>query len=491
MSHFLKKLSRILITGVLLVGGAWFTNAASAQTPPEPIQINVPIPGAGLEAVAEGAVRGVVPGLTAYIGLVYNFLISIVGLVAGTMIMIGGYQYLTAGGDAARVGAAKTRIGNAVIGLVLALGSFLLLNTINPDLVTFKPLDIKPVKTELITHPWCEDLEKEGATVTQITKHTNVSGAFCGDIGEYKPTLKQGDKIKQGESAYCIYRGKEPFKTAYTDDEIKKAKGIGAEQRMAQLCMQGAWNVQKLAEEARKIKSGGKQDPKVFFATPIACQYLSPDSPKFSLLGFTVLNDSVCDSWWQQAKQITDSLPADKNKRVAYCDYYSEGRSCFEILIDCKDSSLDYSGTYNAPKSCKKACPLGYSDKGKEGGAASKYCYTPHTPYSGRPLPETASQCDKDYYKGAECEGYMEAPYPVWTENGKVVSASKSSLAAKIPLIGRLWKKTDRDLKDWVGALNGTCTANLCGFNLDRGGCSYSGDTALWISRGTGTCANK
>lgn len=91
-----------------------------------------------------------VTDLSDYIGVVYRYSVSIAGLIAGIMIMIGGLQYLVARGDAGRVTKAKERISNAIIGLVLVLGAYLLLQTVNPDLVLLRLPKIPVVKPVVI-----------------------------------------------------------------------------------------------------------------------------------------------------------------------------------------------------------------------------------------------------------------------------------------------------------------------------------------------------
>jgi hypothetical protein len=54
------------------------------------------------------------------------------------MIMVGGYMYMTSAGNSASTGKAKGIITDALIGLILALCSWILLNTINPDLNIIK-----------------------------------------------------------------------------------------------------------------------------------------------------------------------------------------------------------------------------------------------------------------------------------------------------------------------------------------------------------------
>ncbi len=75
-----------------------------------------------------------------YIKAIYKYAIGIVGILATIVLMFGGIIWITAGGNAERVGNAKAWIGAALTGLVLALTSYLILNTINPSLVTFEPI---------------------------------------------------------------------------------------------------------------------------------------------------------------------------------------------------------------------------------------------------------------------------------------------------------------------------------------------------------------
>lgn len=71
-----------------------------------------------------------------YISAVYSFAIWAVGIAALLMISIGAFMYLTSAGNNAAMSSAKGVITDALIGLVLAMLSWLLLYIINPDLVS-------------------------------------------------------------------------------------------------------------------------------------------------------------------------------------------------------------------------------------------------------------------------------------------------------------------------------------------------------------------
>lgn len=95
--------------------------------------------------------------LPKYIIAVYNVALAVVILSAVLMVSIGGFMYLTSAGNTSSMGTAKGIIFDALIGLVIALAAWLLLNVINPDLVnvTINGLSVNPsaLPTAPITAP--------------------------------------------------------------------------------------------------------------------------------------------------------------------------------------------------------------------------------------------------------------------------------------------------------------------------------------------------
>jgi hypothetical protein len=77
-----------------------------------------------------------------YISSVYKFGIWAIGIAALLMISIGGYMYITSAGNNSSMEKAKGVITDAIVGLVLALGAYLLLYVINPDLVKITKLPV-------------------------------------------------------------------------------------------------------------------------------------------------------------------------------------------------------------------------------------------------------------------------------------------------------------------------------------------------------------
>jgi 3D (Asp-Asp-Asp) domain-containing protein len=108
--------------------------------------LNVPIPGldlAGSVTKSDGTVRSNLIGL--YVQAAYRFLLVAGTLMAVTMLMVGGLEYVMSGGSSKRVDKAKTRIKNAVIGLVLLFAAFDLAFLIDPGTVLFKSLVVESV----------------------------------------------------------------------------------------------------------------------------------------------------------------------------------------------------------------------------------------------------------------------------------------------------------------------------------------------------------
>lgn len=81
-----------------------------------------------------------------YVETMFKIGIGLAALFAVFMIILGGFQYMTSESIGGK-GDGKEKIEGALWGLALALGSFLILNTINPQLLEFSG-GLEPIKTE-------------------------------------------------------------------------------------------------------------------------------------------------------------------------------------------------------------------------------------------------------------------------------------------------------------------------------------------------------
>lgn len=64
----------------------------------------------------------------------YYFIVAIAGLSAFVMLVWGGVQWLTSAGNPTKITEAKDRMTSALLGLLIILGSWLILQVINPEL---------------------------------------------------------------------------------------------------------------------------------------------------------------------------------------------------------------------------------------------------------------------------------------------------------------------------------------------------------------------
>lgn len=124
-------------TVIAIVGGISFVHAQD-YTP------LAPLPGTYTGSVDDPSTT-----LPTYLAGMMKLLIAVSGGLAVLMMIIGGTQYVAAGITPDAKSSAKERIQNAAIGLALTLASYLILLSINPQLVEFD-LSLPPIqpKTE-------------------------------------------------------------------------------------------------------------------------------------------------------------------------------------------------------------------------------------------------------------------------------------------------------------------------------------------------------
>ncbi len=73
-------------------------------------------------------------GIGNYFNMIIKLVMGIIGVLAVLMVVVGGIEYMSTVNLGEKEGA-RARITSAILGLLLALGAFLILKTINPDLV--------------------------------------------------------------------------------------------------------------------------------------------------------------------------------------------------------------------------------------------------------------------------------------------------------------------------------------------------------------------
>jgi hypothetical protein len=96
----------------------------------------VSIPGSEFQSQQDILVKNDTSLICDYIVAIYKYAIAIVGIIAVLAVAIGGVMWIVAAGNSGRISEGKEWIISGLLGLLLALGSFMILSTINKDLVT-------------------------------------------------------------------------------------------------------------------------------------------------------------------------------------------------------------------------------------------------------------------------------------------------------------------------------------------------------------------
>lgn len=129
-----KYLPKILsLTLVIFLGGVLVAHAVGGYTPLEALPIGDATKGTtGYES------------MSSYLAGMMKFLIAIGGVISIVVAIIGGVQRIASGISPSQKADANKRIENALVGLALVLTSYLILNSINPDLVNIN-FNLEPI----------------------------------------------------------------------------------------------------------------------------------------------------------------------------------------------------------------------------------------------------------------------------------------------------------------------------------------------------------
>lgn len=119
-----------------------------------------------------------VTGLANYIEVFYQFLIPAIAIIAATLIMYAGIRWITAAGNQSQITEARDRIISALAGLILALASFVILNTINPQLTVLE----NPVVAALEVPESIQQIMD--AAANQVTTASTATDATCVDTAD-------------------------------------------------------------------------------------------------------------------------------------------------------------------------------------------------------------------------------------------------------------------------------------------------------------------
>lgn len=159
----------------------------------KPIKLNIHL-GTGVTTVTD---------LGDYINKGYNFALGASVTVAIVILMIGGLRYVMAAqtGETAK---AKAMIQNAVIGLVLLIGAFVILYTVNPQLTKLQAPSVPMARPTAITAGFnCEKLVEQKYTIVDKDGKELKAGK-CGEKG----VIQKNEKgVEVGSGTLCTFSG--------------------------------------------------------------------------------------------------------------------------------------------------------------------------------------------------------------------------------------------------------------------------------------------
>lgn len=98
--------------------------------------------------------------LADYVVYIFNFAVVVVGIIAFGVLIFAGFRYFTSAGKPEIIKSAKSQIKSAFLGILILLFSYIILTTINPQLVIFHlpqlttgPAETPPASEPLVITP--------------------------------------------------------------------------------------------------------------------------------------------------------------------------------------------------------------------------------------------------------------------------------------------------------------------------------------------------
>lgn len=211
----MSMLWRIFLTSIIasitVAGAAGVVRATDSPFTFEPVKprLQINIPTFKLSDVRARTIEGEptdvsIPWIGEYIAALYRWAVPVGAILATVVIMIAGVIWLTSGG-AGTLSTAKEWITNAVIGLLLLVGSYVVLNLVNPDLVRLQALRVKIVTPKPIE----DDHGQADGTCGDTTQQTGrqqclveyVGGSEQAARGNLVPVTYRGRSISINKNA--------------------------------------------------------------------------------------------------------------------------------------------------------------------------------------------------------------------------------------------------------------------------------------------------
>lgn len=117
----------------------------------------------------------IIPFLGEYLAAIYKYAIIIASIVSVIILIVAGFQWIVPDSSGENASDAKSRIAGALSGLIITVGSYTILYTINPELVQFRSLRI-PYIVGLADDMVHDDEEVEtGPIASNVAENKNLN----------------------------------------------------------------------------------------------------------------------------------------------------------------------------------------------------------------------------------------------------------------------------------------------------------------------------
>lgn len=160
-----------------------FSSVAEAKPFTKPVSVSAPT-------------QGLPTDLGGLIEQIFTWSLAVLGIAVFVMFFYAGFLYLTAAGNTANVGEAKSRMTNAVFGAIILLSSYLILNTINPNFVK-NTFDLKGLGPQSTLDPALEKDEEDKCEEEEIPTNSLLSNLQT-------ERAKYGDELTHSEAGKLL-----------------------------------------------------------------------------------------------------------------------------------------------------------------------------------------------------------------------------------------------------------------------------------------------
>lgn len=240
----MKKLPLVII----LITAASLGAIAVAHAGDVSVELQIPLPGIdrSLPVCTSSGSEFECTGIAQYIAYLYRWLVGIAAVLAALALSYGGVRWLLSGGESGKIQEAQKVIGSALMGLLIALLSYVALWTINPAFVQFGPLKIallKKIELDIKAHIESHTAlggELGKAAGVPVSGFTNVKFNNAGRCNAEKDVTTSGvltqllvdllldiDKAGFGVTVTCMVTGHRAVNTFHNPDG--RAADIGGD----------------------------------------------------------------------------------------------------------------------------------------------------------------------------------------------------------------------------------------------------------------------